>query len=1276
MALPRGLGLVPLLLLLGGGRGGAILIPPEYSLHELQQPPELTEQPPEQLVVFPSDDVVLKCAATGNPPVEYRWTREGLPFPSPFPSPSPGPAPPELTGVSVSPGGGTLVINASLAGRLQGRFRCAASNALGTALSWESRVIAENTPQWPKEKVTPVQVEEGDPVVLPCDPPKSAVPPKIYWLNSRIVHIAQDARVSMGQDGFLYFANAQVGDSHPDYICHAHYLGPRTIIQKEPLDLRVSPSNSVQSRRPRLVVPRDPQPTVVALRGETLVLECIAEGLPTPWVSWRRLNAPLPPGRALLDNFNKTLRLRAVSEADDGDYECTASNGLGTARRGHRVTVQAAPYWLRRPQSGVFGPGETARLDCQVGGKPRPRLSWSINGVPIEELPASGRRALRDGALILSRLEPNDSMVAQCEASNSHGRLLANAFVYVVELPVQILTPDSALYAVVENQTAFLHCRAFGAPAPAVEWLSPALEPALQDDRAFAFTNGSLRLGPAARGDAGVFTCRARNAHSNASITARLDVRAATRIEVPPQSVTAKKGETVTFTCRASFDPGLQPRGLLWLRDGSPVLESPDSDKFSVAGDALTVAGVDYRDQGRFRCRAWTRLDAAEAEAELRVVGRPGPVRDLQVLEVGERQVRLSWSPGEEHNSPVEKFVVEQEEGIFSPGRFVELLTVPAARPWAPLPLSPYGRYRFRVVAVNGLGRGEPSAPSAAVSTAAAAPERYPMGVKGEGNETNNLVITWQPLPPGDWNAPQLQYRVQWRPLEPGRGRWAEATVGGPPLVVRDTPTFSPFEIRVQALNEAGKGPEPPVVIGYSGEDLPLVYPENVGVEILNSTSVRVSWSLGGAARDLRGHLRGYRVLYWHEGWLGERSRRQTPPPGTPEPPGPPGVLTVPGEASGAVLGGLHPWSRYRLQVLVFNGRGAGPPSAEIHFHTPEGVPGPPEELRVERLGDSALGLEWRRPRRPNGVVTGYVLQYRLQNQSEGGFPLEISFPAGTLNTTLAQLEPRGRYRLELRARTRHGPGAALVRLASLAPEPVLPVLGTVGVGEVGEDFTELRWTLAQPQANIEFEVEYMSKTTEEPWRSSGRANSSLGRYRLGDLRPGTSYRVQFVGRNHSGERVAFWESEVHTNGTMLPRPAGGFATEGWFIGFVSAAVLLLLLLLILCFIKRSKGGKYSVKDKEDTQVDSEARPMKDETFGEYRSLESDGEEKASGSSGRSLGAAGAALGSDDSLAGYGGSADVQFNEDGSFIGQYSGARGTAAGSSGPASPSAAAPLD
>lgn len=45
------------------------------------------------------------------------------------------------------------------------------------------------------------------------------------------------------------------------------------------------------------------------------------------------------------------------------------------------------------------------------------------------------------------------------------------------------------------------------------------------------------------------------------------------------------------------------------------------------------------------------------------------------------------------------------------------------------------------------------------------------------------------------------------------------------------------------------------------------------------------------------------------------------------------------------------------------------------------------------------------------------------------------------------------------------------------------------------------------------------------------------------------------------------------------------FATQGWFIGVVSAVGLLLLILLILCFIKRSKGGKYSGKCKTDVQI-------------------------------------------------------------------------------------------
>ncbi|XP_074872337.1 neural cell adhesion molecule L1 isoform X2 [Carettochelys insculpta] len=1249
MAPTRGcwLPLWPLLL----GLAEALTIPKEYDMHNLLQPPEMAEQPAEQVVVFPSDDIVLRCEASGNPAPSFRWLKDGRPF-----------DPHREVGVTVVEGSGTLYINNSNMGRHQGLYRCYASNALGTAMGPEVRVIAESTPQWPKEKVTPLEVEEGESVVLPCNPPASAVPPKIYWLNSRIVHITQDERVSMGQDGFLYFANVKLTDSHPDYICHAHYLGPRTIIQKEPLELRVKPTNFVKLRQPRLMVPRGESSSRVALRGASLVLECIPEGLPTPAVEWRRLNGRLPAERLSLENSRKTLRIREVQEEDDGEYQCEATNSQGSVRHTYTVTVQAAPYWAQRPHSRVYGPGESVRLDCSVYGNPEPEVSWRVNGVPWKELPPEPGWMLRSGALILSQVQPNNSLVTQCEAVNRHGRLLANAYVYVIQLPVRILTPDGQHYAVVVNQTAILHCQTFGAPVPSVDWFTQDREPVLQDERFFLHTNGSLQLSRAQHSDASSYLCLSQNAQSNDTIRAWLQVKDATQIKQGPQSAVVKKASNVTFQCVVQFDQTLQQQSIEWWRDGSPLWESADSDKYLVEPSSLTISDVDYADQGVYSCRAHTELDAVAESAELRVVGRPGPPSHLQVVEQQERLVKLSWIPGDDHNSPIEKFVVEAEDSLREAGIWRELSTVPGHQPRAQLHLAPYGELRFRVRAANRYGRGEPSPSSEPVHTRPAAPERYPTGVMGEGNETSNMLITWQPLKKSDWNAPELSYRVQWRQRDQG-GRWSEETVSGPPLLVTDTPTFVAYEIKVQAVNLAGKGPEPPIVVGYSGEDVPLVYPENVGVEILNSTSVLVSWSLP-SREGLRGHLRGFRVFHWRLGSVGDRSRRQAraQPHLT--------VLTLEGEVTRAWLGGLRPWSHYRLYVVVFNGRGDGRPSESIDFTTPEGVPSPPASLLLEWVSDTELALEWAPPRFPNGVLTEYMLQYQQVNNSELGPLYEISFPVGQRNATLRRLQPQAQYRFSLRALGRTGPGEPLVQEGSTVPKTVLPNLDNISISQVGQDFTLITWVPSRRQPSLHFDIRIMSKSVAESWRTSGQANSTHGSYRLHNLQPGTSYRIQFVGRNSSGENISFWESEVETNGTVLMTDQQSFATKAWFIGFVCAVGLLVLVLLVLCFVKRSKGGKYSVKDKEDTQVDSEARPMKDETFGEYSD-----EEKPCGSSQPSLNGGLKALGSADSLADYGGSVDEQFNEDGSFIGQYSGQRGqevAANDSSGATSPTAA----
>lgn len=62
-----------------------------------------------------------------------------------------------------------------------------------------------------------------------------------------------------------------------------------------------------------------------------------------------------------------------------------------------------------------------------------------------------------------------------------------------------------------------------------------------------------------------------------------------------------------------------------------------------------------------------------------------------------------------------------------------------------------------------------------------------------------------------------MKYRVQWR-LE-NEGQWDEVEIEDPPVLVTDTPVFSPYEIKVQAQNDFGKGPEPEPEKGYSGED-------------------------------------------------------------------------------------------------------------------------------------------------------------------------------------------------------------------------------------------------------------------------------------------------------------------------------------------------------------------------------------------------------------------------------------------------------------------------
>ncbi|XP_053464878.1 neuronal cell adhesion molecule isoform X10 [Nycticebus coucang] len=1136
---------------------GALEVPLDPKLLEdLVQPPTIMQQSPKDYIIDPRENIIIQCEAKGKPPPSFSWTRNGTHFDidkDPL--------------VTMKPGSGTLIINIMSEGKAEtyeGVYQCTARNERGAAISNNIVVRPSRSPLWTKEKIEPITLRNGQSLVLPCRPPIGLPPPIIFWMDNSFQRLPQSERVSQGLNGDLYFSNVLPEDTREDYICYARFNHTQTIQQKQPISVKVISvdelndtiaanlsdtefysAKSSKERPPTFLTPEGNASNKEELRGNVLSLECIAEGLPTPIIHWIKEDGTLPINRMSYKNFKKTLQITHVSEADSGNYQCIARNALGAIHHTISVTVKAAPYWIMAPQNLVLSPGEDGTLICRANGNPKPRISWLTNGVPVEISPDDPSRKIDGDTIIFSNVQERSSAVYQCNASNEYGYLLANAFINVLAEPPRILTPANTLYQVIANRPALLDCAFFGSPLPTIEWFKGAKGSALHEDIYILHENGTLEIPVAQKDSTGTYTCVARNKLGMAKNEVHLEIKDPTRIIKQPEYAVVQRGSTVSFECKVKHDHTLTLT-VIWLKDNS---ELPDDDRFTIEKDHLVIADVTDDDSGTYTCVANTTLDNASASAVLSVVDVPNPPFDLELTNQLDKSVQLSWTPGDDNNSPITKFIIEYEDAMHGAGVWHTHTEVPGTQTTAQLKLSPYVNYSFRVMAVNSMGHSLPSEASEQYLTKAAEPDKNPTAVEGLGTEPDNLVITWKPLNGFESNGPGLQYKVSWRQKD-GDDEWTSVVVANvSKYIVSGTPTFVPYLIKVQALNDVGFAPEPAVVMGHSGEDLPMVAPGNVRVSVVNSTLAEVHWD-PVPLKSIRGHLQGYRIYYWKAQSSSKRNRRHIEKK----------ILTFQGSKTHGMLPGLEPFSHYTLNVRVVNGKGEGPASSDSVFNTPEGVPSAPKSLKIVNPTLDSVTLEWDPPSHPNGILTEYTLKYQPINSTHELGPLvDLKIPANKTRWTLKNLNFSTRYKFYFYAQTSAGSGSQITE----------------------EAVTTVDEAMASRQVDI--------------------------------------------------------------------------ATQGWFIGLMCAVALLILILLIVCFIRRNKGGKYPVKEKEDARADPEIQPMKEDdgTFGEYSDAE-DHKPLKKGSrtpSDRTV----KKEDSDDSLVDYGEGVNGQFNEDGSFIGQYSG---------------------
>ncbi|XP_030417411.1 neurofascin isoform X19 [Gopherus evgoodei] len=1013
----------------------AIEVPLDPNIQsELPQPPTITKQSVKDYIVDPRDNIFINCEAKGNPVPIFSWTRNGKFF-----NVAKDPK------VSMQRRSGTLVIDFRGGGRpedYEGEYQCSARNEYGTALSSKILLQVSRSPLWPKEHLDLVEIDEGSPLTLKCNPPPGLPPPVIFWMSSSMEPIHQDKRVSQGQNGDLYFSNVMLQDAQTDYSCNARFHFTHTIQQKNPYTLKVQTTRGVMETTPSFMYPYGTSSNQIVLRGVDLLLECIASGVPAPDIMWYKKGGELPTDKTKLENFNKALRITNVSEEDSGEYFCLASNKMGSIRHTISVRVKAAPYWLDEPQNLILAPGEDGRLVCRANGNPKPTIQWLVNGEPIEAAPPNPSREVAGDTIVFRDTQIGSSAVYQCNASNEHGYLLANAFVSVLDVPPRILAPRNQLIKVIQYNRTRLDCPFFGSPIPTLRWFKNGQGSALDGENYQRHENGSLEINMARKEDQGIYTCVATNILGKAENQVRLEIKDPTRIVRGPEDLIVKRGSMVRLDCRIKHDSTLKLT-VTWLKDDTPLYIG---NRMKKEDDGLIIYGVAEKDQGDYTCVASTELDKDSAKAFLTVLAvvsaptnrmtalpkeRPEQPRDLELTDLAERSVRLTWIPGDDNNSPITDYVVQFEEDKFQPGLWHNHSRYPGSVNSAILRLSPYVNYQFRVIAVNEVGSSLPSLPSERYHTIGASPEINPTGVQGAGTQKNNMEITWTPLNATQAYGPNLRYIVKWRQRDT-RESWRNETVRTTRHVVWNTPIYVPYEIKVQAENDFGRAPEPDVTIGYSGEDLPSA----------------------------------------------------------------------------------------------------------------------PRYFRIRQPNLETITLEWDHPEHPNGILTGYNLRYQAFNGTKTGRTLVETFSPNQTRFTLQRTDPISRYRFFLRARTQVGDGESTVEES---PAPL------------NEAYT----------------------------------------------------------KNHVD-----------------------IATQGWFIGLMCAIALLVLILLIVCFIKRSRGGKYPVREKVEV-LDHEDHKADDPSF-DY----SDEDNKEPPGSHTSLDGT-IKQESDDSLVDYGEGGEGQFNEDGSFIGQY-----------------------
>lgn len=388
--------------------------------------------------------------------------------------------------------------------------------------------------------------------------------------------------------------------------------------------------------------------------GKDFQVDCMASGSPVPEISWS-----LPDGTMINNAMqandsghstrrftlfdNGTLYFNRVGMAEEGDYTCHAQNTLGKDEmKVHLTVVTAAPRIRQGYKTNArVKAGDTAVLDCEVTGEPKPKVFWLLPSNDMISFSKDRYAFHANGSLSINGVKLLDSGEYVCVARNPSGDDTKMYKLDVVSKPPLIngLYTDKTIIkaTAVRHSKKHFDCRAAGTPSPHVMWIMPDnifLTVPYYGSRLTVYKNGTLEIRNVRLSDAANFTCVARNEGGESVLVVQLEVlemlRRPTFRNPHNEKTVAQLGKSAALNCSVDGNP---PPEIIWiLPNGTQFPNGQNNSQYVIASNgSFIISKMTRDDTGKYRCAARNKV---------------GYIEKLIVLEIGQKPVIVTYARG------------------------------------------------------------------------------------------------------------------------------------------------------------------------------------------------------------------------------------------------------------------------------------------------------------------------------------------------------------------------------------------------------------------------------------------------------------------------------------------------------------------------------------------------------------------------------------------------------------------------------------------------------